>query len=104
MECKKKGVAYVRYSSDNQRDESIDAQIRAIKDYGQRNEIEIVKVYADKAKTATSDKRPGFQQMVKDSATGIFEMVLVHKLDRFSRSKYDSSFYKRKLKKMEYEW
>lgn len=89
---------YVRYSSDNQRDELIDAQIRAGEEYAERNNIKIVKIYADRAKSATSDKRPEFQQMIKDSALGLFNTVIVHKLDRFSRDKYDSAIYKRKLK------
>lgn len=89
---------YVRYSSDNQRDESIDAQIRAGEDYAKKNNIKIVKIYADRAKSATSDKRPEFQKMIKDSALGLFNTVIVHKLDRFSRDKYDSAIYKRKLK------
>ena len=37
--------------------------------------------------------------MMKDSATGLFNAVIVHKLDRFSRDRYDSAFYKRQLKK-----
>lgn len=89
---------YARYSSDNQRDESIDAQIRAIQEYAKNKNIKIVKIYADRAKSATSDKRPQFQQMIKDSALGLFSIVIVHKLDRFSRDKYDSAIYKRKLK------
>ncbi|NMM65216.1 recombinase family protein [Clostridium sp. P21] len=98
MTEKKKAVIYARYSSDNQREESIDAQVRAIEDYAKKNNIEILKTYADRAKSATSDKRPQFQQMIKDSALGIFDIVIVHKLDRFSRDKYDSVSYKRKLK------
>ncbi len=92
-------AAYVRYSSDNQRDESIDAQIRAISEYAKNHNMDLVKVYADKAKSATSDKRPEFQQMIQDSTTGLFQHVIVHKLDRFSRDRYDSASYKRKLRK-----
>ncbi|WP_084295298.1 recombinase family protein [Caldanaerobius polysaccharolyticus] len=94
-----KAVAYCRYSSDNQREESIEAQIRAIKEYADRNNIEIIKIYADEAKTATTDDRPQFLQMVKDSELGLFQAVIVHKLDRFARNRYDSAFYKRQLKK-----
>lgn len=93
-----RACAYIRYSSDNQRDESLEAQIRAIKEFGSINGYEIVKIYQDKAKSATTDRRPGFQQMIKDSASDIFDVVIVHKLDRFSRDKYDSAQYKRKLK------
>lgn len=94
----KKAAIYARYSSDNQRDESIDAQVRAIEEFAVKNSIEIVKIYADKAKSATSDKRPEFQQMIADSSLGMFNTVIVHKLDRFSRDRYDSATYKRKLK------
>lgn len=90
---------YARYSSAGQREESIDAQIRAIKDYAEKNNIKIVKIYTDEARSATTDDRPGFLQMIQDSSMGLFFAVIVHKLDRFSRDRYDSAFYKRQLKK-----
>ena len=46
-----KGVAYARFSSENQRDESIDAQLRAIHKYAEDNGIEIIREYTDRAKT-----------------------------------------------------
>lgn len=81
-------------------DESIDAQVRAINEYCEKNNIQIVKTFADRAKSATSANRPEFQEMIKfceNDTTGI-SMVIVHKLDRFSRDKYDSAMYKQKLK------
>ncbi|MBN7575447.1 MULTISPECIES: recombinase family protein [Clostridium] len=93
-----KAAIYARYSSDNQREESIDAQIRAIKDFANHNNIQIVKIYTDEARSATTDDRPQFLQMIKDSEFNIFNTVIVHKLDRFSRNRYDSAFYKKKLK------
>jgi len=95
----KKAAAYVRYSSNNQRDESIEAQLRAIEEYAKRNNLIVVKVYSDKALTGTTDRRPEFLQMIEDSGKGLFDVVIVHKLDRFSRDKYDSAHYKRILKK-----
>ncbi|WP_027400085.1 recombinase family protein [Anaerovorax odorimutans] len=97
-EIQGRAAIYSRYSSDNQRDESIDAQIRAIEEYAKANGYEIVKIYADKAKSATTAKRPEFQRMIKESGQDLFDIVIVHKLDRFSRDKYDSAVYKRKLK------
>jgi len=88
---------YVRFSSDNQREESIDAQVRAIEAYCREHSLAIVRRYIDRAKSATSDRRPAFQEMIADSAKGIFDSIVIHKLDRFSRDKYDSAFYKRKL-------
>lgn len=91
-------AVYARFSSDNQRDESIDAQLRAIEEYASKNGINIVERYIDKALSARSDKRPEFQRMIKDSNSGKFKMVIVHKLDRFSRDRYDSAYYKHVLK------
>jgi len=70
-----KAAAYVRYSSDNQRDESIVAQVRAIEAYAKHNNYDLVKTYADRAKSATTDKRPEFQQMIHDSSIGIFDVA-----------------------------
>lgn len=94
----RKAAIYARYSSENQRDESIDAQICAIEEYARRNNIAIVATYIDRAKSATTAERPSFQEMIKMSETGVFDTIIVHKLDRFARSKYDSAIYKQKLK------
>ncbi len=91
-------VCYARFSSDNQRNESIDAQIRAIKKYALEKNINIIDFYIDRCKTGTNDDRPEFIRMIKDSEKGIFDYVLVHKLDRFSRNRYDSAIYRKKLK------
>lgn len=98
MTDERKAALYARYSSDNQRDESIDAQISAMEIYAKNHNIRIVATYIDRAKSATSDQRPSFQEMIKMSGTGLFDTVIVHKLDRFARSKYDSAIYKQKLK------
>lgn len=90
---------YARFSSDNQRTESIDAQLRAMHTYCQQNNFTIVETYVDEARSATSDRRPAFQQMIADSAKKGFDILLVHKLDRFARNRYDSAIYKRELKK-----
>jgi site-specific DNA recombinase len=93
-----RAAIYARYSSDNQREESIDAQIRAIKEYCRKKDFEIVKIYTDEAASATTDERPSFLNMVKDSSLQLFDVLIVHKLDRFARNRYDSAFYKRQLK------
>ena len=60
-------VIYARYSSDNQREESIEGQIRECTAYAEKNDITIVKHYIDRAISAKTDNRPQFQQMIKDS-------------------------------------
>ena len=94
-----KVAQYARFSSDNQRSESIDAQIRAMNQFCKQNHWQVVSTYTDEARSATTDNRPQFQQMIADSGKGLFDIVLVHKLDRFSRDRYDSAIYKKKLKK-----
>jgi len=94
-----KAALYARFSSDNQRQESIDAQLRAINDYCKKSGHEIVRIYQDEAVSATTDQREQFLQMIHDSKSGIFDLIIVHKLDRFARNRYDSAFYKNELKK-----
>lgn len=94
-----KAVIYARYSSDNQREESIEGQLRECKEYAEKKGITILSTYIDRALSAKTDNRPEFQHMVKDSAKGLFDMVLVWKLDRFARNRYDSAHYKATLRK-----
>ena len=92
-------VIYARYSSDSQREESIEGQLRECREYAERNNMTIVGTYIDRALSAKTADRPEFQYMIKDSAKELFEIVLVWKLDRFSRDRYDSAHYKHILKK-----
>lgn len=94
-----KAVIYARYSSDNQREESIEGQIRECTEYAVRNDMTILTSYIDRALSARTADRPEFQRMIHDSEKGLFDAVLVWKLDRFSRNRYDSAHYKRILKK-----
>ena len=92
-------VIYARYSSDNQREESIEGQIRECTAFADKNDITILRHYIDRAYSAKTDNRPEFQQMIKDSSKHLFDMVIVWKLDYFSRNRYDSARYKVQLKK-----
>ena len=94
-----KAVIYARYSSDSQREESIEGQLRECKEYAERNGITVLSTDIDRALSAKTDNRPDFQRMIKDSANGLFDIVLVWKLDRFARNRYDSAHYKAILKK-----
>ena len=93
------GVIYARYSSDNQREESIEGQLRECKSFAEKNDFQIVNTYIDRALSAKTDSRPDFQRMIKDSSGGAFNVVLVWKLDRFARNRYDSAHYKSILRK-----
>ena len=92
-------VIYARYSTDSQREESIEGQIRECTAYAEKNGFTVVKHYIDRAISAKTDNRPQFQQMIKDSERGIFDIIIVWKLDRFARNRYDSARYKTQLKR-----
>ena len=93
-----KAVIYARFSSSSQTEQSIEGQLRVCKDYAKRNNLLIIDEYIDRAKTGTNDMRPSFQKMMKDCVKKEWEYVLVYKLDRFSRDKYDSAVHKHTLK------
>lgn len=96
----RKAVAYARFSSNNQREESIDAQLRAISDYCERENIQLVDIYSDEAQSAKTDNRDDFKNMTDAIFKGNYDIdaVLVHKFNRFARNKYDSALYKKRLR------
>ena len=94
-----KAVIYARYSSDNQTESSIEGQLRECKEFAEKNDIVIIGEYIDRALSAKTDNRPEFQHMIKDSYRKVFDTVLVWKVDRFARNRYDSAHYKNILKK-----
>mgnify|MGYP000169938890 FL=1 len=93
------GVIYARYSSNHQREESIEGQLRECKAFAKVQNIDIINTYIDRALSAKTDDRPGFLKMIADSSKQAFDYVIVYQLDRFARNRYDSAFYKMKLKK-----
>ena len=92
-------VLYLRYSSDKQNEQYIEGQQRICTEYCNRNDMNIVGIYVDRALSASknTEKRTEFLRMIKDSDKQNFEAVLVYKLDRFARNRYDSAIYKNKL-------
>ncbi len=95
-----RAAAYARFSSHLQRDESIDAQVRAISEFAAANKYQITKIYADRAKSGTTDQRPEFLKMIADAKHHLFDVILVHKLDRFARDRYDAAIYRKELEKV----
>lgn len=94
-----KGVIYARYSSDKQNEQSIAGQIDVCTKWAKNNDVEVIQTYHDEALTGRTDKRPSFQRMISDAKTGKFDYIIVYKLDRFARNRYDSAIYKAQLKK-----
>lgn len=98
----KTAVAYARFSSSNQREESIDEQLTRIEKYANDNDIRIIKTYADYAKSGSKklELRDQFLLMFKEIEDGIIrpDYVVVYELSRFMRDRYESAIYKKKLK------
>ena len=94
-----RAVIYARFSSEKQNEASIEGQLRECLEYAKYNDMEVVGEYIDRAQSAKTDNRPDFQRMIKDSYKGKFDAVIVWKLDRFARNRYDSANYKNILRK-----
>lgn len=96
----KYAIAYARYSSHLQREESIDAQLRAINEYCERENIKIITIFTDEAQTGKNSDRDNFQEMISGILKDRYNVdyVLVHKFNRFARNQYDSAIYKKRLK------
>jgi DNA invertase Pin-like site-specific DNA recombinase len=80
---------YARYSSDSQRDASIDDQVRICRTEIERNGWDLVQVYADPAFSGASTFRPGYQKLLQDATTGALDIVVAESLDRLSRDLAD---------------
>ena len=94
----KTAVIYARYSSDSQTEQSIEGQLHVCNEYAKSHNIVILRTYIDRAMSGKTDKRPDFQQMLKDSARKEWDFVLVYKFDRFGRNRYETAIHKKELK------
>ncbi len=96
----KNAIIYARYSSERQTEQSIEGQLRICNDYAQRNGLNIVDSYIDRAMTGTNDNRPAFQKMLSDAEKSkAWDIVLVYAIDRFGRNSIEIAVNKQKLKK-----
>lgn len=94
----KKAVIYARYSSDKQTEQSIEGQLHVCNEYAKRLNITIIDNYIDRAISGKTDNRADFQKMLKDSSKKNWDYVIVYKLDRFSRNKYETAVHKKTLR------
>ena len=90
---------YARYSSDNQREASIDDQYRICREQAKREKWKIVGTYKDAGISGASMiLRPGIQALLQDAQTGQFDIVLAEALDRISRDQADAATFYKHLK------
>lgn len=92
-----KVATYARFSSNNQREESIMSQQRHMHKYIAQKGYLLVEEYVDEALTGTNTNRPAFKKMIDDAKQHKFDVVIVQKMDRFARSVYDTLDVKKQL-------
>jgi len=95
----KKVAIYARVSTDEQaeRDLSIPFQLERCRYHAQGKGWEVVKEFVDAGESARTDKRPEFQKMIASARAKQFDVILVHKFDRFARNDYDFVTYEKEL-------
>lgn len=86
LDSVKRAVVYARYSSHNQREASIEQQIKWCMEYAERKGYTIIEIYSDKAISGKTDNRPQFQKMMRDSRKGLFDYVIAWKSNRMGRN------------------
>lgn len=90
---------YARYSSHAQRAESIEQQVDVCRAWCEAHGYDVAEVYADAARSGRGvEGRDAFLRMVEDARSGAFSAVVVYKLDRFARDRYDAAIYRRRLR------
>lgn len=93
-----RAAIYARFSSDSQRDESIEIQVEHCTAFIGSRGWEVARVYTDYGVSGTTDARPGFQAAVADGEAGAYDILVYLKNDRFARNIEVSRRYKRRLK------
>jgi len=84
-----RAVTYARYSSDLQREASIEDQIRVCRQRIEREGWQLGSTYSDAASSGASRLRPGYQKLLEDARAGEFDVVVAEALDRLSRDQED---------------
>lgn len=99
----KNAVIYARFSSDKQTEDSIEAQVRACREYAESHQLMVTEVYADEAISGKGTKtslRTRYQKMLRDAAKGDFSVILIHKYDRVARNLGEHVNLEAKLKEL----
>ena len=84
-----RAVIYARYSSENQRDASIDDQVEVCRRYIEAHGWKLAQVYSDRAISGASRHRAGYQQMIADAEQRSFDIIVSEALDRIGRKLSD---------------
>lgn len=93
-----RAVIYARYSSDKQTEDSIEAQLRACREYASNKQYQIIDTYIDEAVSGKTAARAQYQKLLRDCEKDKFEIILIHKYDRIARNLLEHVTLEQKLK------
>lgn len=96
---KTRAAIYARFSSHNQRSESIEIQVENSTRYCQENGLDVVRIYTDYAKTGRNADRAEFQRMMDDARLGLFDFVVIYKVTRIMRNRDEMALARIMLRK-----
>lgn len=96
---KHRAAIYARFSSHNQRSESIDIQVENSTRYCRENGLDVVRIYTDYAKTGRNTDRAEFQRMMEDARLGLFDFVVIYKVTRIMRNRDEMALARIMLRK-----
>ena len=88
---KNRAAIYARFSSHNQRSESIEIQVENSRAYCEREGLQVVREYCDYAQTGRNIDRAEFQRMMSDARHGLFDYVVIYKVTRIMRNRDEMS-------------
>ena len=96
---KDRAAIYARFSSHNQRSESIEIQVENSRQFCEREGLTVVKTYCDYARTGRTTNRAEFQRMMSDAALGLFDYVVIYKVTRIMRNRDEMALARLTLRK-----
>lgn len=89
---RKKAAIYCRVSTEEQAENgySMEAQEERLLAYAKSLDLDVLKIYRDGGFSGTNIERPGLQMLLEGIKNKVYDVVLIYKLDRFSRSQKDT--------------
>ncbi len=90
-------VIYARFSSHNQREESIEQQVAECKLFAEQNNLEIIEVYADAAVSGKTEKRTQFQRLKRDAQHRKFSTIIAYKSNRIARNMMNALIFENEM-------
>ncbi len=95
----KTAAIYARFSSSNQREESIEQQVAECQAYAAANGLTVVGIYSDSAISGRTDRRPQFQKLQRDAKKNLFSAIIAYKSNRIARNLLNALTFENEMEK-----